>query len=377
MLKANLEVSEIGLGGEYFIDQPVEVVEAAIDHAIEAGINILDVFMPQPEVRSSIGLALKGKREKMIIQGHLCTTTINGQYERTREIEKVKESFEDLLKRLQTDYIDIGMIHYVDSEEDYDKVFDTEIMTYAKELKEKGVIKAIGLSSHNPHIAQKAIETGLIDVLMFSINPAYDLENADTEVYELIDFKGMNQEKWQSDGARMKLYNTCEAKGIGITVMKALGAGRLLSDADSPFGKALTVVQCCNYALNRPGVASIMVGCKSKEEVAEAVRYTTATEKEKSYHTISWNSKFSFTGKCMYCNHCQPCPMGIDIAAVTKFTDIATMHDTVPETVQNHYDNLKSKASICQQCGLCEMNCPFRVKIRANMRKAAEIFERK
>ena len=53
-----------------------------------------------------------------MIQGHLCTVYEDEQYTRTRDIEKTKRSFEDLLHRLQTDYIDVGMIHYVDSEED-------------------------------------------------------------------------------------------------------------------------------------------------------------------------------------------------------------------------------------------------------------------
>ena len=42
------------------------------------------------------------------------------QYYRTREMEYVRPAFEDLLKRLQTDYIDLGMIHYVDSEEEWE-----------------------------------------------------------------------------------------------------------------------------------------------------------------------------------------------------------------------------------------------------------------
>ncbi len=66
--------------------------------------------MSEPNVRSNIGNALKGKRGKWIIQGHFGSTWQNGQYVRTREMDKVKEAFSDLLTRLQTDYIDLGMI---------------------------------------------------------------------------------------------------------------------------------------------------------------------------------------------------------------------------------------------------------------------------
>lgn len=41
---------------------------------------------------------------------------------KTREIPKVKAAFEDLLTRLGTDYIDLGMIHYVDQEKDLDDI---------------------------------------------------------------------------------------------------------------------------------------------------------------------------------------------------------------------------------------------------------------
>ena len=98
-----------------------------------------------------------------------------------------------MLNRLQTDYIDVGMIHYVDSEEDFQTVFGGPVLEYAKELKEKGVIHHIGMSSHNPHIALKAVESGVVDVLMFSINPAYD-----------------EQSGLVVDETRQRLYSACE-----------------------------------------------------------------------------------------------------------------------------------------------------------------------
>lgn len=128
------------------------------------------------------------------------------------DIEKTKHSFQDLLTRLQTDYIDVGMIHYVDSEEDFRTVFDGPVLEYAKELKAKGVIHHIGMSSHNPHIALKAVESGCIDVLMFSINPAYDMESADTDIYDLMEFKGMEKSGLVVDEARQRLYSACESE---------------------------------------------------------------------------------------------------------------------------------------------------------------------
>ena len=67
------------------------------------------------------------------------------------------------------------------------------------------------------------------------------------------------------DPERERLYELCERTGVGIDVMKVYGGGDLLSEENSPFGRAMTPVQAIEYALSRPGVASVMIGCKSKE----------------------------------------------------------------------------------------------------------------
>lgn len=373
--KTNLVVSEIGLGGEWFNGLTPEESRKIIDTADENDINYIDIFMPQAPTRDNIGAALEGRRERFIIQGHLCTVYEDEQYMRTRDIEKTKASFKDLLARLRTDYIDVGMIHYVDSEDDFKTVFEGPIYEYALELKEKGIIRHIGMSSHNPHIALKAVEKGYIDVLMFSINPAYDMEASDTDIYDLMEFKGMEKGHLVADEARQKLYSLCESSGVAITVMKPLGAGTLLDAKSSPFGVAMTVPQCIQYALDRNGVKVVIVGCHTVQEVLEAVKYYDLSSEERSYsHIFASGNSIHMTGRCMYCNHCQPCPAHIDIAAVTKFLDLALQQESVPETVMEHYKALPAKADDCLMCGKCESNCPFGVNIRENMKKAKSVF---
>lgn len=373
--KTNLVVSEIGLGGEWFNGLTPEESRKIIDTADENDINYIDIFMPQAPTRDNIGAALEGRRERFIIQGHLCTIYEDEQYMRTRDIEKTKASFKDLLARLRTDYIDVGMIHYVDSEDDFKTVFEGPIYEYALELKEKGVIRHIGMSSHNPHIALKAVEKGYIDVLMFSINPAYDMEASDTDIYDLMEFKGMEKGHLVADEARQKLYSLCESSGVAITVMKPLGAGTLLDAKSSPFGVAMTVPQCIQYALDRNGVKVVIVGCHTVQEVLEAVKYYDLSSEERSYsHIFASGNSIHMTGRCMYCNHCQPCPAHIDIAAVTKFLDLTLQQESVPETVMEHYKSLPAKADDCLMCGKCESNCPFGVNIRENMKKARSVF---
>ena len=74
------------------------------------------------------------------------------------------------------------MIHYVDSEEEWEKIQHSDYLDYVMELKEKGVIRHIGMSSHNPKVAMKAVESGYIEMILFSINPAFDMLPASEDI---------------------------------------------------------------------------------------------------------------------------------------------------------------------------------------------------
>ena len=67
--KTGLSVSEIGLGAEWLERHNAQEVKEIIDRCEEAGINILDCWMSEPNVRSNIGKAIAGKRDRWIIQG--------------------------------------------------------------------------------------------------------------------------------------------------------------------------------------------------------------------------------------------------------------------------------------------------------------------
>ena len=173
--KTGLMVSEIGLGGEWLERHNTEECAAVIRRAEELGINILDCWMSEPNVRSNIGKALVGCREKWFIQGHIGSTWQGGQYVRSRDVDRCEEAFQDLLTRLQTDYIDLGMIHFVDTEEDWEKAFYSPYLDYVKGLKEKGTIRHIGMSTHNPAMVKRAVESGVVEMVLFSVNPAFDM----------------------------------------------------------------------------------------------------------------------------------------------------------------------------------------------------------
>ncbi len=318
--------------------------------------------------------ALEGRREKFILQSHICAVWQNGQYKRTRDIAQVKSGFESMLELLQTDHLDVGMIHYCDSMADWREIAVGPVLAYALELKRAGVIRHVGLSSHNPQVALEAVSSGHIEVLMFSVNPCYDLLPGDEDLEKLWADDSYAKPLLNLEPQREKLYEACQRLGVGITVMKAFGGGDLLTN-DSPAGKALTVCQCLQYALDRPAVAAVMVGAHSVAELADSLHYCEATAAERDYAAAFVQfPRISWQGHCMYCGHCAPCPQGIDIAAVTKFFNLAKAQGEIPETVREHYAALSVTAQSCIGCGACVQRCPFMVDAPSNMQAACDLF---
>lgn len=374
--KTNLMVSEIGFGAEWMERHTAQECRAVLDRAEELGINILDCWMSNPEVRDSLGQALEGRRERWYIQGHIGSTWQDGQYVRTRDVDKCKEAFQDLLARLRTDYIDLGMIHFVDSESDWNAAMSSPYIEYVKELRAVGTIRHIGMSTHNPAIAKKAAESGIVEMILFSINPAFDMHPATDDLDTYFDWENYQADLGGIDPQRAELYRLCEQRDVGITVMKPYAGGRLFDERRSPFGVALTPVQCIHYCLTRPAVAAVMAGYDTPEHVEQAVAYETASDDEKDYASVLARApKHTFgQGECTYCGHCKPCPVNIDIAMVNKYYDLASMQQSVPDTVRAHYNALEHHADECIGCKACESRCPFGVPIAERMIQTAHLF---
>ena len=373
--KTGLKLSEIGLGCEGFVDADDALSDAIFELALQNGVNCLDMYTPDPAAQKKIGRGIAPVRKDFILQGHLCTQWRNGQYEETRKLQEVKDAFEAMLHNLGTDYVDVGNLHYVDSLETWQKILDNGVLNYALELKAAGRIRYLSMSSHNPIVALEAVKTGHLDALLFSINPCYDLLPGNEDCETLWADESYEKPLFNLDPVREELYETCQRLGVGITVMKAFGGGDLLSEEYSPAGKAKTAVECLHYALTRPAVASVMCGAKSVDDLKASLAYETASDEEKDYAaTFASFPKISWKGYCMYCGHCAPCPVGIDVADVTKFLNLTKAQKKVPETVAQHYSVLKAHGGDCIGCGSCEKRCPFEVPIRENMKAAKAVF---
>ena len=369
-----MDVSEIslGCGGFEMMDSAASL--ELMTMALDSGMNYIDIYTSDPTTRSNIGYALQGRRDEMIIQGHIGTVYKNGQHTKTRDVEEAKAGFEDLLTRLHTDHIEVGMIHITDSHEEWEAIQNSPFLEYVFQLKKDGKIKHIGLSSHNAEVALRAAKSGWVEVIMFSLNPAFDRLRGGAIPWE----KGaMDNLQGGIDPVRVEFYDYCATHHIGVTVMKAFGGGgRLLDAKSSPLGRAYTPEQCIAYCLAKPCISTCILGIDNLDEMRADLHWMHATEAEKDWENDKAGAEIAKDGgECTYCNHCSPCAVGIPIARVNELLDKAERNG-LDDELQAEYNMLDHKAGECTHCGDCMSRCPFGVDIPARMDAAKALFEK-
>ena len=257
------KISVIGLGMGSIHEGSEAEIEETLKLALASGVNYFDMAASEAKPYPCYARAFEGKREQVYLQMHFGAVYDSGKYGWTRDLKKIRKTFEGQLSMLHTDYTDMGFVHCIDEMSDYEKIMSGGIWDYMKSLKENGVIRHLGLSSHDPEIIRRFLDTGLIDMVMFSINPAYD------------------------------------------------------------------------------------------------------------YSVIGQFTPQNADGICVYCNHCQPCPKGLNVGMINKYYDLALAGD---EMAKGHYDKLEVKAGECIQCGHCESRCPFHVKQETRMQEIRRYF---
>lgn len=352
----------LGLGG---IQKATDAeIEATVRRAVEGGINYFDACGGAANVYAPFGRAIADVRRKVFFQLHLgAVYNEAGEYAWSRDLDAIRRTLDWELKALGTDYIDMGFLHCVDQVEDYRELIDAGVYDYLRELKKQGVVKHICFSSHTPSVANAILDDGGIDLMMFSINPAYDFDRSAAE-----DVIG---EENGAPSERAALYRRCEAEGVGISVMKPFHAGKLLRAEASPFRRALTPSQCLQYALDRPGVLVALPGVRGPADLDALLAFADAGAAERDYAFIGALNPAEVRGNCVYCNHCQPCPAGLDIGLINKYYDLARMGDAL---ARDHYRKLKCRADACLHCGHCDDRCPFAVRQSGRMAEIAAYF---
>lgn len=370
--KTGFDVSVIGLGTEHLDKRPRKTVVSVMHEAIDRGVNYFDLVFSFSEYRDNLGAALEGRRDKVIVAGHIGCAETDGRYRKTRFVRECDLLFHDLLRRLDTEYIDILILQFVDKEEDYEQIVKPRgLMELALRLKKEGKARAIGLSGHKIPVALKAVETGQIDVLMFPLNLAWDVVPG-----------------------REGILQACGEEEVGLVAMKVFAGGRIFRKKE---GKSVTPVQCLDYALSQTGVSTALPGVKNIGELKEVLHYLEATEEEKDFRSVVRDFQEDIRGNCVYCNHCLPCPVGIDIGRTIRMLDrtLAASSDRLkadykarsqkrnfyyPGRIRAAALNRKDhsiQASACTECGVCMERCPFEVDVISKMIQAAGLLERK
>ena len=357
--KTGDRISEIGIGSAYMFGAGIDEAVRALRRAVEGGINYFDLAAGDGATFPIWGEALSEIRKSLYYQIHFGADYTAGTYGWSLDLETIKRSVDKQLKELRTDYIDYGFIHCQDEASDWETYLKNSVYDYILSLKKAGVVRHVGLSSHTPAVIGRIMDDAEIDMLMFSVNPAYDY--------------GQGEYANGTVDERAAVYRRCESEGVGISVMKPFSGGQLLDEKQSPFGQALTPYQCIRYCLDKPGVLTVLPGAKSVSEVESLLAYYDQPEEALDYSVIGTFAPPEAGGKCVYCNHCKPCPMGIDVGLVNKYYDLARAGDAM---AAEHYRTLEKNASDCVGCGHCDSRCPFSVKQSERMAQIREYMDR-
>lgn len=238
------------------------------------------------------------------------------------------------------------------------------LLEVAQRLKREGKARAVGFSGHTVSTARQAVETGAVDVVMFPVNLA-----------------------GHAVPGRRELLQLCADRGVGVVAMKPFAGGKLLQEEHTlalenwQVGGAptqlerkvhITPVQCLAYVLSQPGLSTAVPGCRDLEQLAAAQAIWAATPEEKDFAPVLSDFARYVAGECVHCNHCLPCPSGLDVGQTIRLLE--TARGRPDGALLAAYAALPAPASDCIQCGECAERCPFRVDSVAKVEEAAALF---
>ena len=245
-----IEVSVIGLGTVKFgRNQAVKYPETfelpsdsdilkLLDCAKELGINLLDTAPAYGASEERLGKALKESRKEWVIVTKVGEEFIHGKSVHDFSPKHVKTSIERSLKRLNTDYLDVVLVH--SDGNDIPIIEQSGILECLSQLKDSGYLRAFGMST-------KTVEGGLLavehcDVVMVTFNPL-QLE-------------------------KIPVIQKANKLNKGILIKKALASGHLQKiPGENPVETSL------NLILSEPGVSSIILGTLKQKHLIQNVKY--------------------------------------------------------------------------------------------------------
>jgi predicted aldo/keto reductase-like oxidoreductase len=363
--RTGLDASVLGIGTEHLRDQPRETVVSTLRQAVGQGINYFDIIFAMPEYLDHMAEGFRGLRERVLLAAHLGSTDKGGQYYKTRAARRCESSFLDVLRGLETEYVDVLFLHNFNVTKDWDRASRSGFLDLAGHLRDEGKARFLGISGHYHGIMERAIESGLVDLIMLPVN----LFN-------------------HAMPGRSDLLDLCARQNIGVAAMKPFGGGKLLNKRGSlrvpkyqTSGESFQVkiagevrpAQCLSYVLAQRGVSVALPGVKNEAELAAALHSLEAKDEEQDFSGLLASFGRYIEGECTYCNHCLPCPVVIDIGLVNRLLDQAEFGLTA--SLRAAYAALPIKASACTECGACTKRCPFGVDVMDRMQQAIAVLE--
>lgn len=364
--RSGFKVSELALGTEH-LKKPPSRVQKVVAKALDAGVNYIDMVYNLSDCLAAYSAAIDGRRSEVMLAHHLGSSEKDGRYRKTRSPEECESEFERFLRVMKTDYVDVANIHFIADDKGYETVTKPGgVLDLATRLKEEGRARLVGISTHEASLVKRAAESGSFDVIMYQVNLAGN-----------------------AVPGRAEALASCARNGVGVAAMKPFAGGKLLMRDTllrihrwQTGGRAIrkrvpatiTPAQCLSYVLSQVGVCTAVTGVTKLEELEGCLRYFEATPQERDFSSLLKEFQEYSTGECTYCDHCLPCPEGIEIGQVIRLLD--TAEEGITAALRHEYDMLDHGAEDCTRCSQCLDRCPFGVDIIANMDRAVSAFKR-
>ena len=340
----------------------IDKAEKEIKAAFDAGVNYYDTAYVYPGNEEALGEVVKrlGIREKINIATKLPQYLV-------RSASGIDKYFDESLRRLQTDYIDYFLFHFVTDLGQWRKLLDLGIEKWIERKKAAGEIRNIGFSYH-----------GNTEEFLKVLN-AYEWDFCQIQ-YNYID------EHSQAGLAGLK---AAAARGIPVVIMEPLRGGKLVNllpdeakELIRNSEKGYTPAELAfRWLYNQPEVTCVLSGMNSMEMVEENCRVASDAEAGsftlKDQELINQVKKIITASEkvgCTGCRYCMPCPKGVDIPTAFKsYNQLAIskkFSTRVDYIQQTGLRKQTSFASQCVGCGKCESHCPQDIPIRQKLKEA-------